>query len=86
MRIEDITRRLKRYGTIAVTTNNVNIHNMCMNRISVLELMLDRWSNEWYDEESDFVAQYQNTVDDLIEQENDISNHKIDYKEKVLFT
>lgn len=70
MYLKQITVRLRRFREIAQKTDDANIHNTCMNRISVLEIMEDRWFNEWYDEESDFRAQYENTVDDMIESDD----------------
>lgn len=73
MEREEITVRIRRYREIAKNSSkhgifSAQIHNTCMNRLSVLEVMLERFDfHEWYDEESNFRIAYQNTVEELIE-------------------
>jgi len=76
----EITVRIRRFREIAEKTEDSNIFNTCMNRLSVLEIMLDRWESdevthtgEWYDEETDFRSAYENTVDEMIEVANEES-------------
>jgi len=68
MKRNEIAVRIRRFKEIADKTDNPNIYNTCMNRLSVLEVMLERFDyHDWYDEESNFRIGYENTVDELIE-------------------
>jgi len=69
VKLKQIETRLRRLAEIAEKTDDPNTYNVCMNRICVLELMLERWYSDWYDEESDFAANYKNTVEDIVEAE-----------------
>jgi len=71
MKLEEITVRIRRFEEVAIETDNPNIHNTCQNILSVLQLMHDRWFNDWYDEESDFKACYSNTVEEMVELANE---------------
>lgn len=75
LREKQLTTRIRRFTEIAYNTDDPNIHNICMNRLSVLEVMWERWQSDkvsnhrWYDEETDFDKAFKNTVDELIEAE-----------------
>ena len=68
MKVEEITVRIRRFKEIAKSTSDANIYNTCMNRLSVLEVMLNRFLyHDWYDEESDYRTAYVNTVEEMVE-------------------
>lgn len=66
MKRTEITSRLEARRKEAKETDG-DAHNLAMNQITVFQLMLDRFDNDWYDADSDFNREYENTVQDLIE-------------------
>ena len=78
MQIEEITVRIRRFKEIAEKTDDPNVYNTCMNRLSILQIMLTRFeasqvmhTGEWYDEETKFRSAYENTVDEMIDVMNE---------------
>jgi hypothetical protein len=93
MRKAEITVRIRRFKEIAEKTDDTNIYNTCMNRLSVLEIMLERYeasqfmlTGEWYDEETEFRSTYENTVEEMIEQRPKQNTGDMENKVKDLMT